>query len=144
MGVCIHRLGRWTLCHSFLGSPQDHPACLAELVVRSRVGLRLLWLCDAARGEPLRSDSCALIQFRRQTNFSESYASSSAAPGEELQCGFVHLVSWSSVEAKHGRIFLEDADGKLKWTVPSVQMFKIQCFQGRTVLLPDAGVEPVT
>ena len=69
---------------------------------------------------------------------SASTAASTAASdtkAQERMCDFVHLVGWSVAKEFSGRFFVEDADGKLKWIVPS------QSFEHDNIIL-DAGIAP--
>ena len=80
------------------------------------------------RGIPPSIDACSLIQYRGHV--------------DRQPVDYVHLCGWQSSVNLYGKIFLEDESGHLKWSVPSVDMFKNRSYAGCDVILPDAGAAP--
>jgi hypothetical protein len=134
---------------SFVGCdiPYSHETWLPNVVSYHDASFLRKPVSQHIHGEATSDGHCSLVFFERPIGWSGSSPSSSAsasAPSDAKSLfTFVHVVGWHTADSRFGRVFVEDVAGNLKWNPPTMAMFKLQHFPDCTIVLGNAGVQPV-
>ena len=108
-----------------LGSTQVD---ISAMINSSATELRLVYKWHANVGGPLHDCWCSLVHRKARL------------PDSTEVVDLVDFVSWQDATVKRGRVFHTDDRGRLKWSVPVRDIFKVMSFNDADIILPNAGV----